>query len=343
MMTTTMNDDASATIPALGQTARSLALAMQPVRSEPTSALTRYKPRSFEDLLPTTGLCFEAEKKPLYLGSGQCVPHSYAVVRKDNDSVLGVVGEGYTITQPMGLARSLDAFFKDMPIELSGAMTVGEGRQLVLVAKLPREMSVVLKDGKDVTDAEVVFRTTFDGSGVTSGEMIGRRLVCTNGLRVHDFVPGTRWHVRHTRNESERRDAAVDTMRAWVSEWTRFRDAATFLSARQLSTAAVRETVRRIVLSPDEVLPAEGTGKKATPQQEKKIERIMELVEHGAGTEVPGIVGTAWGVLQAVNEFDNHYSPARGTAVRQAERRIERVLDGQGTLSARAFRVLTEA
>lgn len=306
-----------------------------------TSLSPRAQPQSFAELLPSTGHAWTARKVPLYTAAGMAVPNRFGVAREDSGAVLGVVGTRYTITQPMDLARSLDSLFSGLPIRLEGAMSLNGGSDLALVAALPDELSLRLFRGADVTQPRVIFRTSYDGSSNTTGCLLGRRLVCSNGLRIDEVVPGSTWKVRHTARAEARREYAVQSLRAWAGQWKLFQEAAELLSRRTLGAGQARDLVSRIVLEPSEILPPESEPKRS-PAKARAIEVIIDLVEGGLGTEVAGVRGTAWGVFQAVNEYSNHYAPARGTREAKAERRVERVLDGD-ELSRRAFRTLLTA
>jgi hypothetical protein len=50
------------------------------------------------------------------------------------------------------------------------------------------------------------------------------------------------------------------------------------------------------------------------PRVKKYIEKVLELAEIGKGTEIPGVKGTAYGALNAVVEFADHYQPVKGKA-----------------------------
>jgi hypothetical protein len=42
------------------------------------------------------------------------------------------------------------------------------------------------------------------------------------------------------------------------------------------------------------------------------VEKVLDLVETGKGTEIPGVKGTAYGVLNAAVEFADHWKPVKG-------------------------------
>jgi phage/plasmid-like protein (TIGR03299 family) len=331
--------DLGADIPAISDSIpRALDIVQRPV-SAPSFALVRSAPSSFVDLLPTTGHAWTASKVPLFTHDSQPVDGAYAVRRDTDRRILGVVGSTYEITHPIDLARTLDSFFQGLPIALDGALTARHGSDLVLMARLPEEFNLSLFGGKDVTEAKVLFRTSFDGKSATAGHLFGKRLVCSNGLRVDSIVPGSAWKVRHTAKAEARREQAIADLRGWAVQWKGFMGTAQALAAKQLTSAKIHDIVQRVVLEADYV---EMAAKKVTKQQARKIETIEGLVEGGLGTKIAGVRGTAWGVMQAVSEFQNHYGPAHGDTHAQAQKRAERVLE-KDDLTARAVALLLKA
>lgn len=341
MIATDEPDDES-TVPAVSRDVpRSLDLALATVTGQ---ALAPYTPRTFEALLPTTGHDWNAVKEPVFTGDCVMVPDTFAVRRADTKQHLGVVGSRYHITQPMDLARDLDKFFEGLPVHLEGALTVRKGSTLVLTASLPDEFSLRLFGGKDITRARVVCDTSFDGGSKTNFGLYGLREVCTNGLKLDGLIQGTAHGIRHTKSSNVRRSTAIASLRDWAKQWQGFTVAAERLSQTRLLSAQTRDIVTRVVLEPDEIIKAGSSDRAfrdATAQKQRKIETIIDITEHGMGTQIVGVRGSAWGVLQAVSEYTNHYAAARGTDAQRANRRIERVIDGDD-LTIRAFDLLTK-
>ena len=112
-------------------------------------------------------------------------------------------------------------------------------------------------------------------------------------------------------------------------------EAMAFLASKTLTSERIEALIATEILAPE-------SGKEQSHQAKRKVQTIIDLVQGGIGTDIPGVRGTAYGVFQAVTEFANHYAPARGQLTEQAETRLERVLSGD-KLSARAMEVLIAA
>ena len=76
--------------------------------------------------------------------------------------------------------------------------------------------------------------------------------------------------------------------------------------------------------------------------RENNINTIFELMETGAGTSIPGVKGTLWGVYNALTEFSDHVKRVRITeGSNNQEARFVNALFGTGaTFKADAYRDL---
>jgi phage/plasmid-like protein (TIGR03299 family) len=162
------------------------------------------------------------------------------------------------------------------------------------------------------------------------------RVVCQNTLRLAIGEHGSDgFTIRHTGSIHTRRESAIRAMKNFGQAIKTHHEAMSFLASKTLTSERI------IALVADEILAPE-SGKEQSHQAKRKVETIIDLVEGGIGTDIPGVRGTAYGVFQAVTEFASHYAPARGTLTEQAESRLERVLGGD-KLSQRALEVMLAA
>jgi hypothetical protein len=71
-------------------------------------------------------------------------------------------------------------------------------------------------------------------------------------------------------------------------------------------------------------------------RQTKAYKKIMELFKSGMGTNIPGVKGTSWGLLNAATEYVDHHRGHKGT-------RFGSALIGEGSaLKAAAFDTLRQ-
>jgi hypothetical protein len=72
------------------------------------------------------------------------------------------------------------------------------------------------------------------------------------------------------------------------------------------------------------------------PRIQKHIDKVIELVETGKGTDIPGVKGTAYGAFNAATEWADHYKPLR--AEDQSSGRLDSIWFGTAAkFKQRAF------
>ena len=82
---------------------------------------------------------------------------------------------------------------------------------------------------------------------------------------------------------------------------------------------------------------------KPNTRRENVRDKLTELFQSGAGTEIPGVRGTAWGALQAVTEYNTHWRGTRGakTDVEKQPSRLQSTWMGTGnTMNREALALL---
>lgn len=182
---------------------------------------------------PTSGeaikhaqLDYEVAKSPLYtkgsgiiqtpegivMGSTELeVPDSFATVRTDTNTVLGVVGKDYQIVQNREAFRFFDAIVggsDGILYETAGAL--GEGERIFITAKLPDYIRV--GKGDDVTEKYIFLTTSHDGSGSITAAFTPIRIVCQNTLNASLRSMSNVVRIRHTSGAKQRLDDAHKVM-----------------------------------------------------------------------------------------------------------------------------------
>jgi hypothetical protein len=72
--------------------------------------------------------------------------------------------------------------------------------------------------------------------------------------------------------------------------------------------------------------------------------KILDLVETGQGVDIPGVFGTAYGYVQAVVEYVDHYKEVKPRNRSENEARFESAIFGQGAkLKAQAIDLALKA
>lgn len=244
-------------------------------------------------------------KHPITLqGSDQIVPDAFATIRTDDNSVLGIVGNGYNILQNNDAFNFFDSIAErgDAIYETAGSLF--GGRKIFITAKIPGLIQV--GTGEDVSEKYVLLTNSHDGTGAVTAKLIVTRVVCNNTLTAALRESGRTVSIRHSQLMHDKLKLASD-MLGIANQ--RFLD----MEAQFNAMANVNMTEIQIRDFLNRCFDVNGVkGDKQTEDQEadardekRAIAQVMELHESGKGSDMTR--GTLWGAFNAVTEWTNHY------------------------------------
>ncbi len=119
-------------------------------------------PATAEEAITAAGLDYEITLTDVATVDGMMVPKTKAVVRYDNQTVLGVVSDRYIPVQNRQAFGFLDAVVADSGLRYHTAGALGRGEKIFLLAKLPGHLRV--KQTEDVVDKYLLLSNSHDGS-----------------------------------------------------------------------------------------------------------------------------------------------------------------------------------
>ena len=228
------------------------------------------------------------------------IPDCFANVRSDNGAILGTVGKVYAVVNN----RDAFSFFDHVlgeghgQIETAGALGIGE--KVFMMARFP-EVSEIVKG--DMMEQFLLVSTSHDGSSNIEVMTTSVRVVCQNTLTAALKSATNRVKIRHTSNWEGKMYEAEKTIKESRKYWAEMEAACKHLAA----TSVTRVEVGAFM---DAMFPIKETAKTRTTENIR--EKVWELMETGMGTEIPGVKGTAWGVLNAYTEYLDHHKTVKG-------------------------------
>lgn len=274
---------------------------------------------SIEEWTRQAGLAYTVLESPvLYKTEAATEPEVFkgrkVLHRSDTGGALSVVSDGYRTVQPaevMGFFGKLSEI-GGFEIETAGALS--HGRRIWALARVSQGADVI--DG-DRVRPYVLLATSYDGSMATTGKFTAVRTVCNNTI-VRALGDGNSdVRVLH----SERFDADKVRMELGIvaDSWERFLLESRALAGQAMSAEAADDFVQAL-------LEPYHTGR-IEISESKAYRRIMGLFKGAAiGSEISGVMGTRWGMLNAVTELIDH---ERG---RSNSTRIESAWFGTGSV-----------
>lgn len=266
-----------------------------------------------EEALEHAGLDYEVELRELKTGSQVLNSHK-AVVRTDNEGVLGVVGNGYEPLQNKDAFRFFDALVEGKEARYETAGALKEGRQIWLLAKIKGQIPVIKGD-----DVEKYFLLTnrHDGMGSVSGRITPVRVVCNNTLtaamsqKVKEEV-----RIVHRGNVADRLEFAgtlLAKIGAYYDELTEvYRKFAKISIKEKQMKAYIAEALRPYGNTKNEQEVIEELKEDVhSTRLITEVNNVMELVQSGRGADIKGVRGTLWGTYNAITEYVDHVKVPR--------------------------------
>lgn len=293
------------------------------------------EPPTIEEALKIGGLDWRVDRKPLVIqGTDQLVSH-YATVRSTDQSVLGVVGNTYSVLQ------NEDAFQWFQPLVDSGDATLHtagslrNGRHVWILAQITRD-PIEIVPGDEILQF-ILLSNSHDGSAAIRAGFTGIRVVCANTVAAaHTSSRSQLLKVRH----SNQAVMALDKIRKSM-DLARREFSATAEGMRQMARYGVTvETLKkyvREVFQPKLSLGTVDGVEQTNATLNRLCERVIPLFEAGRGNNLPGVKDTMWGAYNAVTEL---LTWERG---RSADTRLENLWFGPAAnLNQRAYDVAVQ-
>lgn len=254
-------------------------------------------------------------------GNSMEVPGRSAVIRDnpviaDQTDVLGDVGSAYKVVQNEELTELLDTLVDESGAHFETAGAIEGGRRVFVTMKLPGHIKI---GGVDPVDNYLAAITSHDGSLATTGMVTPVRIVCQNTLNVAFQDHSHMFRVRHTRGASKLLIAEARKALDFSFEYLEgFQEQAEIL----INTTLTQSRFEEIIAA--EFGAEEGAAAATKTRTDRKLEEMVELFAE-AGTQ-QGIRDTAWAGFNALTEWNDHFSPARGDD-RETTRAIKAILD----------------
>ena len=263
------------------------------------------------------------------------VPKKQAIVREDNNTVIGIVGTKYKVVQNMEVFNALDTLVDAGDARYAAAGEFNGGSNIWMVLELPRGISVA----NDPHAAFLLVKTSHDGSSSVIIKPIIERLFCAN--QVNGLISNYKqkyneytYRMTHSTNQ----ELSIADIRNITNLTYQAIDDYELTANRLLEIDFSREQAvnffKKVWALPTTVedkpydLLTRGERKQQTIAKEARA-KAWSIYSESETQE--NIRGTAFGAWHAVVEFADHY--ATGGASRLAA----------ATLSGRNDKVKTKA
>lgn len=277
------------------------------------------KAATSEEAIIAAGLNWKVSKQELFLGDKKKVPNRFAIVREDNNTPLGIVGNVYNPLQNKDAFRFFDSVVgcKEAMYHTAGAL--GAGEIIWILAKLPGYIRVI---GDDVTEKFLLLTNRHDGTGTVQVLLTPIRVVCQNTLNAALSGNDVRAKIRHSTNIGYKIEEVRETLGIVNAQFAIMEEAAKKLAVTELTNDILKNYFKNVIGARED-----DKGELSTRSQ-NVLDQLEALYHEGKGAEMKGVRGTAWGAYNAVVEYVDFYRNPKG----EAEDRSKSILFGSGSL-----------
>jgi phage/plasmid-like protein (TIGR03299 family) len=271
-------------------------------------------------------------KQPIYQrtseGGFDVIAGRHAVTRARDDRVLGVVGDTFRIVHNEEAFDWMDALLGDAHgFHYEAAGSLRGGAIVWLLAKAP--FPIALPDS--TVDSYVLLTNGHDGMHAVTAAVTPVRVVCMNTLRAALGSSGAKVSIRHTPSAERRLAEAQRVLGLAQGAADHLEHTAHQLLAKRVSDADVVGFLDRLV-------PVDGSDRARTRARNIRGEILSTYRTTDDQRE---IVGTAWGLFNAVVAHHDHQASGRvGRETDPAEARMSRILLREN-ITDRAYALLS--
>jgi phage/plasmid-like protein (TIGR03299 family) len=247
------------------------------------------------------GLQWDVKLENLFMKDGRSVTHN-AVIREDNNKVLGVVGPNWTPLQNLEAFDFFNSFLEEGHVKLESAGSLREGKIVWVLAKLSGAEGEVIKGDK--IERYFLLSNGHDGKRAVSMGFTDVRVVCQNTLEMADRSEASKLirviHSKQVKHNMKTIKEIVDFgSERFVADMEKMKQ----LTRRGINQDDVRKFVEAVFFSKADL-------EKSVRMQNKfgtYMSKINELLETGAGSDIAGVRGTQYGLYNAATEFLTHH------------------------------------
>lgn len=258
------------------------------------------------------GLDWHVESAPvLYetsLGTTERFPKQNVLYRSDNGAAMSTVSNRYKIVQPEQVLDFFNKLVEQQGFKLHTAGSLKGGKRIWALAETGQVANVITGDP---VARYVLLATSFDRGMATTAKETNIRVVCANTLAMADRDMQNMVSIPH--NTDFVAEAVHRQLGLTRTNFDKFIEQAKFLANKQINANAFNNFMHNL-LARQEFLD---NNNRADITKNRAYRKILELFDGGAvGSDIAGIGGTGWQLLNAVTEYVDHHAPTRNPDAR---------------------------
>ena len=254
-------------------------------------------------VMKDAGLDFRVAKEKVCLADGTEVPKCNATVREDNRTILGTVGDRYTVLQNEEAFAWFQPFIDEKVAYMENVGTLRGGAITFVQAKVCTPPVEVIKG--DAVESYITLLNSHGGTTSVFSGFFPRRIFCSNQMPA--LKASHMLKVKHTKNVQVSMEKIREIMNVATQEFIATTDQYKFLATKGVNHKDLEKYVKLVLTKEVEANAEE------VELRETTIEKVQTLFETGRGASEH--TRNMWGAFNAVNEYLN-YEAGRSTDTR---------------------------
>ena len=256
-------------------------------------------PATSKEAIIAAGMDWEVEIQEIKTETDIPIPWKRAIMRKDKNIPIGVVGKKYQFLQNIDAFSFFDSIVGESRAIYHTAGVLGRGEKIWILAKLPSHICVA-KD--DDVEEYLLLVNSHDGKGSIRLFFTPIRVVCKNTLNI--ALRGGEKQGASVRHVGKVMDKITDVRKILEKThrfYTDFGDSSKFLANKQADSVAVDAYIDACF---------HGYAKEA-----KKVKNMMSKVRENFEEEnkkLPSIAGTYWALFNGYVGYIDHARATKG-------------------------------
>ncbi|WPU99063.1 DUF932 domain-containing protein [Mucilaginibacter sp. cycad4] len=288
-----------------------------------------------KEALQFAGLDFQVEKWPLFAydpkglsSDEQHIANRFATVRTDNNTVLGVVGNDYSIVQNTDAFSFFDAIVSGDGMQYETAGALGNGERIFITAKLPGYIKV---GSDDFIEKYLFLTTSHDGSGSITAAFTPVRIVCQNTLGAALRNSSNTIKIRHTANVEDRLKEAhkvmgisnkmADELDGIFNQWSKVR----------ITDKEVMKLIQQAMAPSKDVLKSLKTGEELSTVFKNICDNAFMYAMASPTQQTETTKGTLFGAYNAITGYFQNVKEYKDD-----EAKVKSIIGGTGQLRTQA-------
>lgn len=281
-------------------------------------------PKTTKEAIDQSGLGWDVFQKNIVTDTADITAftgmrYNYRMIG-DQEHVLGVVGNNTKILQNSEAFDFFDPFLESGLVGIETAGSLFNGGKVWILAKLEGQDEII---PGDMINRYLLLSNDHRGKASINVGFTPIRVVCNNTLTAaHNSKASKLIKVTHAGNIVENLESLRETIDLVNQQFIATAEHFKLLASKPINQDDLKKFVK--VMFSQKKLEKDLNLEDDSEDERKSrvLDTIQGLFESGLGTDIPGVRGSAWGLYNAMSEYEQY---VRGNAKTTAETRLNNI------------------